>query len=85
MKSVFDAAWCGKWKRARMAALPVVLVGAVLAGCSTSLPGGMFGNSESGPIQTQPQPGGFGGIQSQPLGGPTTRVGLILPLSAGGN
>jgi ABC-type branched-subunit amino acid transport system substrate-binding protein len=85
MKSIFDAAWCGKWKRARIVALPLVLVGAVLAGCSTSLPGGMFGKSEEGPIQTQPQPGGLGGIQSQPLAGPTARVGLILPLSAGGN
>lgn len=83
MKSVFDVAWCGTWKRARIAALPLVLVGAVLAGCSTSLPGGMFGKSENEPIQTQP--GGLGGIQSQPLAGPTARVGLILPLSAGGN
>ena len=84
MKSVYNAARRESIARARMIALPLVLIGAVLAGCSTSLPGGMFGKSENEPIQTQPD-GGLSGIQSQPLSGPTTRVGLILPLSAGGN
>jgi len=84
MKSVYNAARRGSIARARIIALPLVLIGAVLAGCSTSLPGGMFGKSENEPIETQPG-GGLSGIQSQPLSGPTTRVGLILPLSAGGN
>jgi len=84
MKSVYNAARRESIARARMIALPLVLIGAVLAGCSTSLPGGMFGKSENEPIETQPG-GGLSGIQSQPLSGPTTRVGLILPLSAGGN
>ena len=84
MKSVYNAARRESIARARMIALPLVLIGAVLAGCSTSLPGGMFGKSENEPIQTQPG-GGLSGIQSQPLSGPTTRIGLILPLSAGGN
>lgn len=82
MKSVVIAAWRGRFGRARVAALPLLLAGAVLAGCSSTLPGGMFGKDENAPIQTQP---GEGGIQSAPLGGPTTRVALILPLSAGGN
>jgi branched-chain amino acid transport system substrate-binding protein len=85
MKSVVKAAWRGKFERARIFALPLMLIGFVLAGCSTSLPGGLFGKSENEPIQTQPQQGGLPGIQSEPLGGPATRVGLILPLSAGGN
>jgi len=84
MKSVYNAARRESIARARMIALPLGLIGAVLAGCSTSLPGGMFGKSENEPIETQPG-GGLSGIQSQPLSGPTTRVGLILPLSAGGN
>src|SRR5262249_21885654 len=82
MKSVVEAAWRGNWKRARTVALPLVLAGSVLAGCSTSLPGGMFGKNENAPVETQP---GSAGIQSAPLGGPTVRVGLILPLGAGGN
>lgn len=82
MKSVVKAAWCQGYGRARVVALPLVLAGSVLAGCSTSLPGGMFGKNENEPIQTQP---GSSEIQSQPLSGPTTRVGLLLPLSAGGN
>ncbi len=82
MKSVANAAWRGGLKRVRAVTLPLALLGSALAACSTSLPGGMFGKSDE-PIQTQPGPNA--GIQSQPLAGPTTRVGLILPLSAGGN
>jgi ABC-type branched-subunit amino acid transport system substrate-binding protein len=69
--------------RAWRSLAPLVLVGCALAGCSTSLPGGMFGKSDSDPIHTQP--GTLGGIQSQPLEGPATRVALVLPLGAGGN
>jgi branched-chain amino acid transport system substrate-binding protein len=82
MESVVNAAWRGPSELARIAALPFVLAGLMLAGCSSTLPGGMFGQNENEPIQTQP---GSSGIQSQPLSGPTTRVGLILPIGAGGN
>lgn len=63
---------------ARVLAAPLLLLGFALAGCSTSLPG-MFG-SNSAPVQTQPEPGAAPGAA-----GPAVRVGLILPLSAGGN
>jgi len=82
MQSVVKAAWCGSIQRTRVVALPLLLAGSVLAGCSTSLPGGMFGKEESAPIETQP---GNAGIQSAPLAGPATRVALVLPLGAGGN
>ena len=82
MKSVANAAWRGGLKRVCNVTLPLALLGAALAAWSTSFPGGMLGKSDE-PIQTQPGPSA--GIQSQPLEGPTTRVGLILPLSAGGN
>lgn len=58
MKSVVIAAWRGRFGRARVAALPLLLAGAVLAGCSSTLPGGMFGKDENAPIQTQPGEGG---------------------------
>jgi ABC-type branched-subunit amino acid transport system substrate-binding protein len=66
---------------ARAVAMPLILIGFALAGCSTSLPGGMFGSRE-GPVQTQPGPDAglpaAGGMAA-------VRVGLVLPLSAGGN
>jgi branched-chain amino acid transport system substrate-binding protein len=67
-----------------------VSAGLTLTGCATSLPG-MFGSSNA-PIDTQPgnsalQQGQPPSIESQPLapGEGTIRVGLLLPLSAGGN
>lgn len=64
---------------ARVLSLPLIFAALALAGCSTSLPGGMFG-SNGGPVQTQPEPGG-----APSAAGPMVRVGLVLPLSAGGN
>ncbi len=63
--------------------------GFTLAGCATSLPG-MFGSSNA-PVDTQPGRSalqqGQPPIESQALapGEGTIRVGLLLPLSAGGN
>jgi branched-chain amino acid transport system substrate-binding protein len=65
---------------------PVLLLGLAIAGCSTSLPG-MFGTSST-PIATQPgSQEGQAPIESQalPAGQGAIRVGLILPLGAGGN
>jgi ABC-type branched-subunit amino acid transport system substrate-binding protein len=64
-------------------------LGLALAGCSTSLPG-LFGSSNA-PVETQPGQlplqQGQSPIESQPVapGEGTIRVGLLLPLSAGGN
>jgi len=64
-------------------------LGLALAGCSTSLPG-LFGSSNA-PVETQPGQlplqQGQSPIESQPIapGQSAIRVGLLLPLSAGGN
>jgi len=76
----------GLLSAARIALVPVFLLGFVLAGCSTSLPG-MFGSSNP-PIATQPgQQEGQAPVESQalPPGQGAIRVALLLPLGAGGN
>jgi len=76
----------GKGGGCRLGRCGAVLLGFVLASCSTSLPG-MFGSSNP-PIATQPgQQEGQAPVESQalPPGQGAIRVALLLPLGAGGN